>query len=282
LLSDIGHFIVDTARQGAHQVKRTFSRATNYFKHVFQDTIVKQVLIGVTSGLLVLGGAALFFGGFIPPVNILAASMVGAGLSGITYLATAKGNVTYEQWAIHLGIGAAVGAVTGSIGVLGGSATNAAAEFAAGLVTRVAAQAVARTLSFAAAAAVRIAGTIAFTSMSNAAGATLSQFLGNLDTGKSLTYGLGSAATLGVVTGALAGATVGTMMTTVAGVRTMALGLMMRQLGVRGSMTAAFVEELAQTQKALSSSPAIGFFALPGIIFRGVDIAADEAWHPAW
>jgi len=147
----------------------------------------------VVDGLLVIGGvivlATVPFGGAASAM--IGGMLLGAGLSGIIYNATHIGEAgSWRDWGIQLGIGGAVGLVTGGIATGAGSFANGMVQsgygaFALGTSTRLAFMAVAGAVE-------------------GAAGSVLSATLNNLGAGRAAGEGVGWAALTGAGVGALA------------------------------------------------------------------------------
>jgi RHS repeat-associated protein len=177
-----GHNIFDT-------IGDAFKTAYNYLK----DTHKTWVPF-VVDGLLIIGGIAVLattpFGGAASAM--LGGMLLGAGLSGLIYNATHIGDKgSWSDWGIQLGIGGAVGLVTGGLTAGAGNfatamAQNGRAAFALGTTTRAVFMAVAG-------------------SIEGAAGSALQSTLNNLAQGRAAGEGVGWAALFGAVTGALAG-----------------------------------------------------------------------------
>lgn len=166
-----------------------FKTAYNYLK----DTHKTWVPF-VVDGLLIIGGIAILattpFGGAASAM--LGGMLLGAGLSGLVYNATHLGDKgSWRDWGVQLGIGGAVGLVTGGLSAGAGNFATAMAQsgraaFAIGTTTRAAFMAVAG-------------------SIEGAAGSALQVTLNNLEAGRAAGEGVGWAAVFGAVTGAVLG-----------------------------------------------------------------------------
>lgn len=153
----------------------------------------------VISGLLIVGGVALIVasGGMATPllvaaVSIAGSTLLGAGIGGMVYAATHRGDeFSWRHWGVQVGIGAAAGFVGGAIG----QGANVAAQ---GMMN-------AGWVSFSAGAA----GKIAFMAVVGAAEGALigagTTILTNLDEGRTWNEGAGYASVVGAGTGFAAG-----------------------------------------------------------------------------
>jgi RHS repeat-associated protein len=108
-----GHTIESGVTHEFHKVTSGVTSDWNRVKHS-----APKWLPYVVDGLLIVAGVAVLcttpFGG--PFSAMIGSALLGAGLSGLVYNATHRGNdFSWRNWGIQLGIGAAVGFVTGGL-----------------------------------------------------------------------------------------------------------------------------------------------------------------------
>lgn len=175
-----------------------------------------QVVVGALAVGVGIALTVASMGTLTPLTAALAvagATAIGAGAAGLIYDGTqamhGKGaQVTWSQWGIKVGIGAATGAITAGVGVALAPVVSAAADTAvAGVEALVGVDA----LSGVAQAAVKIATTTALMMFPNAATSVGNQLLTNVIEGVPITQGLVTAMAFGVGAGALAAGTSGVL-----------------------------------------------------------------------
>ncbi len=159
----------------------SFEQFGNDLETTFTSPAVEAGLSYSLDGLMILGGVALMASSeFDGPVGAIGgATLIGAGISGIEYNVentnsdgTVNGNWSWSSYGENVGIGGAVGFVSGGLGVIGAAA----------------------------------GGGIVVGAASGAASGVFAQFLDNAADGSALDTNLGAAAGLGAVAGGFFGA----------------------------------------------------------------------------
>ena len=180
-----GRNVFDAIRDGFNTVAGAVETGASWLKNN-----PKEWAPYVVSGLLVVGGIAILattpFGGAASAA--IGGMLLGAGISGIVYAATHHGdNFNWNSWGIQMGVGGAVGLVSGGLSFGATSASNAL--MAGGRA------------AFALGAAGRVALQVAAGVVDGAAGNAFAAWITNLDNGQSAGQGVGWAALVGGITG---------------------------------------------------------------------------------